>query len=110
MDGTQAEKALSARSPRGTSAQHSFHHLRFEQPDLERQPDVPSIEHLIDVSSDTLPSGADATLHLVVEVRALADSTTIRYKLGCLFNTQLTCRLNSQRVRRCARIGPRVGA
>ena len=102
---TQAVKVLRAHNPRGTSVQHSFHYLPFEQPDLERQPGVPSFVQLGTVFSDTRPSGADATLNLGVKVRALADTTTKVHKLGCLF-ISLSCRFNSQGVRRCAGMGP----
>ena len=73
---SQAAEVLSARSPRGAFAQNIFHHLRFEQRALGRQPCVPPVVQLGAVSSDARPSGTDATLNVGVEVRALADSTT----------------------------------
>ena len=95
--GTQAAKVLSAHNPRGASVQHSFHHLRFEQPDPERQPGVPSVVQVGTVSFDTRPTGADAILNLGVEVCALDDSPTMVHKINCLF-IPLAYRLNSQRV------------
>ena len=90
---TKAAKVLRAHCPRGTSVQHSFHYLRFDQPDLERQPGVPSVVQLGTVFSGNRLTGADATLNLGVNVRALTDSTTKEHKIDRLF-IPLPCRLN----------------
>ena len=84
---------------------HVTHSCRIEQSDLDRQLDVPSVVQLRNTSSETRPSTADAALHLGVEVRALAYSSTKVHKLGCLF-ISLADRLISQRVRCCAGIDP----
>ena len=64
---------MGAHSPRATSIQDSFH-------DFEQKLSFLSVVRLRTASSDPRPSDTNATRNLGVEVRALADSTTMVHK------------------------------